>query len=180
MGQIVKQVSETSTRYYWYPGDRKDWIRAGLALGAGAAILGPLVWITGNVLISVTIGVSVTAALAGTHLGRRDFRAVQGFPESAGKAGRRAAMVHGGRAARRGLLEGFCGAMAAVLIANLPPHGILADWVLPIVPTMVGAVSRQAGMLYERLARAVTPSGGPTRPDPDSERVAAVTRATAM
>jgi hypothetical protein len=164
MGQIVKQLSDTSTRYYWYPGEKKEWIRAGLALGVGVAIFGLLMWITSNVLISVTVGASVTAALAGVNFGRRDFRATHGFPELSGKAARRAAMVHGSRAAWRGMAQGFCGAMAAVLIANLPARGILADWVLPIVPTMVGAISHQAGMLYERLAQATTPKGLPPVP----------------
>jgi hypothetical protein len=38
VGQIVKQVGEGTTRYYWYPGDRGDWLRAGLAVGSGFAV----------------------------------------------------------------------------------------------------------------------------------------------
>ncbi|OLB76211.1 MAG: hypothetical protein AUI14_19360, partial [Actinobacteria bacterium 13_2_20CM_2_71_6] len=114
MGQIVKQVSENTTRYYWYPGDKREWVRAGVAVGSGLAVCGLLLWFTREVLASVTLGVSITAALAGLNFGRRDFRAAHGFPELTGKAARRAAVVHGGRAAWRGLVEGCGGAAAAV------------------------------------------------------------------
>jgi hypothetical protein len=39
---------------------------------------------------------------------------------------------------------------------------VVADWVLPIVPAVVGALAHQTGMLYERLgATASTP--GPAK-----------------
>jgi hypothetical protein len=164
MGQIVKQVSEHSTRYYWYPGDKKEWGRAGVALGSGLATYGGLIWLTREVLVSVTLGLSVTAILAGLNFGRRDFRAAHGFPDLSGKAARRAAVVHGSRAAWRGLVEGIGGATAAVLIANLAPRGFLADWLLPIVPATAGALAHQAGMLYERLAQTGMPAHLPRVP----------------
>ncbi len=164
MGQVVKQVTEHTTRYYWYPGDKREWVRAGVALGTGAGTLLALLWITRDVLISVTLGLSVTAAMAGVNLGRRDYRAAHGFPELSGRAARRAAMVHASRAAWRGLVEGCGGAAAAVLIANLPATGLIANWVLPIVPATAGALAHQAGMLYERLAQTATPSDLPPVP----------------
>jgi hypothetical protein len=164
MGQVVKQVSEHTTRYYWYPGDKREWVRAGVAAGTGAFALLALLWITRDVLVSVTLGLCVSAAMAGANFGRRDFRAANGFPELAGRAARRAAMLHASRAAWRGLVEGCCGAAAAVIIANLPARGPLADWVLPILPATVGALAHQAGMLYERLAQAATPSDLPPVP----------------
>lgn len=164
MGQVVKQVSEHTTRYYWYPGDKREWVRAGVAAGTGAFALVALLWITRDVLVSVTLGLCVSASVAGANFGRRDFRAAHGFPELAGRAARRAAMVHASRAAWRGLVEGCCGAAAAVLIANLPARGLLADWVLPILPATAGALAHQAGMLYERLAQAATPSDLPPLP----------------
>jgi hypothetical protein len=164
MGRVVKQVSDNSTKYYWYPGDKKEWIRAAVAAGIGAVLFGILLWVTGSLLISVTVGTSLTVGLAGLNFGRRDFRATHGFPELSGKAARRAAMVHGGRAAWRGMVQGFGGAMAAVLIANLPARGFVANWLLPIVPVMAGALAHQAGMLYERLALAATPKDLPPIP----------------
>ncbi len=152
MGQIARHVSEHSTRYYWYPGDKQEWIRAGLAVGSGMAAFGVLGLISRNMLTSVTVGTAVTLAFSGLNFGRRDFRAANGFPEVTGKAARRAAMAHGSRAAWRGLVEGFGSASAAVLIANLPPRGLIADWVMPIVPATAGALAHQAGMVYERLA----------------------------
>src|SRR2546430_10356479 len=157
MGQIVKQLSEHSTRYYWYPGEKRDWIRAAVAVGIGLAGIGVLLWVTADVLISVTLGVSVTAAMAGVNFGRRDYRAANGFPELSGRAARRAAMVHASRAAWRGLVEGCGGAAAAGLIAHLPPRRLVADWILPIVPATAGALAHQARVLYERLAPGATP-----------------------
>jgi hypothetical protein len=33
---MVRQVSEHTTRYYWYPGEKAEWVRAGVAAGLGA------------------------------------------------------------------------------------------------------------------------------------------------
>ena len=164
MGQIVKQVGAGTTRYYWYPGDRRDWAWAGLAGAVGLAVGGLVMLVSRDSLISVTLGLSVTAALAGVNFGRRDYRAASGFPELSGKAARRAAIAHSGRAAWRAVVEGCGGAAAAVLIANLPPGGFVANWVLPMVPATVGALAHQAGMVYERLARAGMPEQLPRVP----------------
>jgi hypothetical protein len=162
MGRIVKQVSEGTTKYYWYPGDKKEWIRAGVAIGAGVAVFGLLRALTRDSLLATVAGTSVTAAVCGVNFGRRDARALAGFPDLGDKKKRRAAVGHTGRAAWRALAHGFGGAAAAVLILNLPHRGMVADWVLPIVPAVVGALAHQAGMLYERLgASASTP--GPAK-----------------
>jgi hypothetical protein len=157
MGQIVKQVAEGTTRYYWYPGDRRDWVRALAATVVGAGAGGLLWWMGRDTLLSVTVGLSVTAAVAGVNFGRRDYRAASGFPDLSARGARRAAVAHGGRAAWRAMVEGCGGAAAAVLVTNLPARGLVADWVLPIVPATVGALAHQAGMVYERLSQAGTP-----------------------
>jgi hypothetical protein len=164
VGRIAKQVTAGTTRYYWYPGEKRDWIRAGIALVSGLAGFGLLMWLSHSALLSVTAGASITAALAGVNFGKRDYRAAHGFPDLSGKALRRAAVAHGRRAAWRALVEGCGGAAAAALIANLPPGGFLANWVLPIVPATVGALAHQAGMVYERLAEAGTPEDLPRVP----------------
>jgi hypothetical protein len=163
MGRIVKQISEESVKYYWYPGDKKEWLRAATALGSGAAVVALIGSLTKNWLAAVTAGTSVAAALGGFNLGRRDARALTGFPDPGDRAARRAAIVHTGRAAWRGLVEGVGGAAAAVLVVNMAQRGVLADWLLPLVPAAVGALAHQAGMLYERAsyaapARAAAPS----------------------
>jgi hypothetical protein len=152
MGRIVKQVSDGMTKYYWYPGDKKEWIRAGVAVGVGAVAFGVTYLFSRDVLVSAVVGTSVSAAIAGLNFGRRDARALAGFPNLGDKAARRAAMGHTGRAAWRAMVEGFIGAASAVLILNLPHDGLVADWVMPVVPAIVGALAQQAGMLYERLS----------------------------
>ena len=162
MGRIVKQVSEHTTRYYWYPGDKKDWVRAGIAVGAGVATfaVAGLIWRDG--LGATVTGTSVTAGVAGVNFGRRDARALAGFPDLSDRAARRAAIVHTGRAAWRAVAEGVGGAGTAVLIANLPGRGVVANWLLPMVPAVVGALAHQGGMLYERLGAA--PEAAPAAP----------------
>jgi hypothetical protein len=159
MGQIVKQVSESTTKYYWYPGDKREWIRAGIAVGAGLAAFGLLWLIFRDSLVGTVAGTSVTAAVAGVNFGRRDARALAGFPDLGDRAARRAAVGHTGRAVWRALAHGFGGAGAAVLILNLPHRGFVADWILPIVPAVVGAVAHQAGMLHERLTTSTSTPG---------------------
>src|SRR5690348_2968951 len=105
MGRIVKQVGEGTTRYYWYPGEKGDWIRAGIAAGSGLAGFVLLWWLSRSALLSVTIGTSITAAIAGVNYGRRDYRAAHGFPDLSGRALRRAVVAHGRRAAWRGLIR---------------------------------------------------------------------------
>jgi hypothetical protein len=157
MGRIVKQVSDNTSRYYWYPGEKAEWLRAVVAVGAGALALAAVAVITGNTLGAVVTGSSITAAIAGCNFGRRDARALAALPEASDKAARRAAIAHTGPAAWRGVVEGVGAAGAAVLIVNLPASGIAANWLLPGVPAAVGALSHQAGMLYERLGRASAP-----------------------
>lgn len=169
VGTIVRQLSSETTRYYWYPGDKREWIKAGVAVGTGLLVLIALLVTTHNPLASVTLGASVTAVITGANFGRRDFRATHSFPELSGKAARRAAMVHGGRAAWRGLVQGICGAAAAALIANLRASGLFADWVLPVLPAVAGALAHQGGMLYERLALAGAPKGLPPLPTHHAE-----------
>jgi hypothetical protein len=165
MGQIAKQVSATTTRYYWYPGEKREWIRAGIAVGLGLAVFAAVGFMTRSTLAAVVSGTSVTAVTAGFNFGRRDARALAGL--SANTA-RRAAIACSGRAAWRGLVEGVGGATAAVLIANLPARGVTADWLLPVVPAVVGALAHQGGMLYERLGHESAPAST-KRPAPAPE-----------
>ncbi len=164
MGRIVRQVAKETTRHYWYPGDKREWWRATLAAGAGLVVFVTAGAATQRVLVAATLGATVSAVLAGANLGRRDFREAYGFPEVTGRAARRAAIAHSGRAAWRGLVEGVAGAAAAVIIVNLPGHGTIADWVLPVVPATAGALARQGGMLYERLALTPMPADLPPVP----------------
>ncbi|BCB87647.1 hypothetical protein Psuf_049600 [Phytohabitans suffuscus] len=169
MGRIVKQVSEGTTKYYWYPGDKKEWIRAAVALGVGLAAFGLLMLFTRNVLVATVVGTSVTALVAGINFGRRDARALAGFRDLGDRAARRAVAGHAGKAVWRGFAHGLGGATAAVLILNLPHRGIVADWVLPVVPAVVAALAHQAGMLYEQLTASASTSGpaAPTKSEPE-------------
>jgi hypothetical protein len=153
MGQIMKQVGEGTTRYYWYPGDKVEWYKSGLAVGLGMVVFGITMALTHRGVASVTLGATVTAVLAGLNFGRRDARALTALEGLAGKAAKRAVVVHGSRAAWRAIVEGVGGAMIAVFIVNLPAHGFLADWLFPIVPAAAGALAHQAGMHAERLTR---------------------------
>ncbi len=228
MGQIAKPVGTETTRYYWYPGERIDWVRAGLAVLAGLFSFAVAGLFSRSMLVAVTTGGSVTAVLAGVNFGRRDFRGMRDFPElarvagsagragptgSAGRAGptgaaarpgpgrgddsaarraraaRRAAVQHASRAAWRGTVQGVGGALIALLIANLSQHGAVADWLLPIIPVLLGALAHQAGMLYERIslspppelppvpAKATGPRAART-PEGDDRPAAAATRTT--
>jgi hypothetical protein len=167
MGQIVKKFSENTSRYYWYPGDKREWIRAGIAVGAGAVMFGFALLFTGHAVPAVTAGAAVTAVLAGFNFGRRDLRAAQADVEGSGRAARRALAGHVARAGWRGAVQGIGAAFAAVLIANLPASGLLADWILPAVPAAFGALAHQAGMAYERMAQTRMPAGLPPVPAQD-------------
>ncbi|MFD0747816.1 hypothetical protein ACFQ1L_43070 [Phytohabitans flavus] len=167
MGRIMKQVSEGTAKYYWYPGDKKEWIRAAVAVGVGLASFGLLMFFTRNVLVATVVGTSVTAVGAGLNFGRRDARALAGFPDRGKRAARRAIAGHTGKAVWRAFAHGLGGAAAAVLILNLPQGGIIADWVLPVVPAVAGALAHQAGMMYEQLnASASTPGPASAKPKP--------------
>ena len=167
MGHIVKKISENTSRYYRYPGDKREWIRAGIAVGAGAVMFGFALLITGNAVPAVTAGAAVTAVLAGFNFGRRDLRAAQAGVEGSGRAARRALAGYVGRAGWRGVVQGIGAAFAAVLIANLPASGLLANWILPVVPAAFGALAHQAGMAYERLAQTRVPAELPPVPAQD-------------
>jgi hypothetical protein len=163
VGQMVKQVSEHTTRYYWYPGDKRDWIRAAIAVGVGLTVLVIVSAVTRGPLPAVVSGASTTAAFGGVNLGRRDARALVDFADLGAKAVRRRAIEHSGPAAWRAVVAGIGGASAAVLIVNLPARGLLADWLLPLVPAVVGALAHQGGMLYERMGYA-SPRASSRRP----------------
>ena len=169
MGHIVKQVSEHTTHYIWYPGDKAEWRRAIVAMGSGALVFGLVLLLTRDMLAAVLLGTSVTAGVGGANYGRRDARALAGFANLADRAARRAAVGHTGRAAWRAVAQGCFGAGAAVLILNLPPTGVLADWFLPLVPAVVGALARQGGMLWERLGASAS-IAGPAKPSIESAR----------
>lgn len=160
MGQIVKQVSNHSTRYYWYPGEKKEWLRGGIAIAAGAAVYLVLHLLTRGTLLAAVGGTSVTAAIAGLNFGRRDSRELARFAELAKtKPVRRQTAVHTGRAVWRGVAEGTGGAAAAVLIVNLRQRGVLVDWLLPLVPAIVGALAHQIGGMYEHLGMSRSTEG---------------------
>lgn len=152
MGRIVKQLSEGTSRYYWYPGEKEEWVRAlvALAVGGGAAAL--IMLISRNGLTSVVTGCAATLAVAGFNFGRRDARALAGFPNMNEKAARFSAVVYSGRAAWRGVVQGLGAAFAAVLVLNVGQAGWTADWLMPLVPGVVGALGHQAGMIWDRLA----------------------------
>jgi hypothetical protein len=158
MGRVVKQVTANTTRYIWYPGDKAEWGRAALAVGLGAVAFAAVGSFSRNLLAAVVCGASVTAAMAGANFGRRDARALVGFPDPGDRAARGAAIVHTGRAVWRALVEGVGAAGIAALVANLPAAGMAANWLLPVVPVTVGTLAHQGGMLYERLGHESAPA----------------------
>jgi hypothetical protein len=155
MGRSVKQLSDSTSTYYWYPGEKQEWIRAlvALAVGGGAAAL--LMLLTRNSLTAVVIGCAATLTVAGFNFGRRDAKAVAGFPKMHEKAAKRAAIVYSGRAAWRGMVQGLGAALAAMVVLNVVHTGWVADWVLPLVPGIAGAMSHQLGMVWDRLGTTV-------------------------
>ncbi|GAA1377911.1 MULTISPECIES: hypothetical protein [Catellatospora] len=164
MGRIVKQLSDTTTKYYWYPGEKQEWIRAVVAVGTGGASAALLMMLTRNTLAAVVTGCAVTLAVSGFNFGRRDAKALSGFPNLSDKAARRAAISHSGRAAWRASAHGVGGAVAAIVVLNLAHHGWVADWLLPVVPAVVGALAHQTGMIWEQLASTVTSPGPAATP----------------
>lgn len=164
MGRIEKKLSDSTTKYYWYPGEKQEWIRAAVAVGVGGAVGALLMLMTRNSVMAVVLGTSVTLAMAGFNFGRRDSKALAGFPGMADKAARRAAIGHTGRAAWRGLIMGVGSAAAAVLVINLSPRGWFYDWVLPVVPAVVFAIARQLGLVWEKLGTSVSTPGPAASP----------------
>lgn len=157
MGRIVKKLSDSTTKYYWYPGQKDEWIRALMAVATGAGVATLLMIATGSSLTSVVTGSAATLAVAGFNFGRRDAKALMGFPNRNDKATGRAAMVYTGRAVWRGMVQGFGTAFAAVLVLNMKHSTWTADWILPLVPAVVGALGHQAGMVWDRMATMPTP-----------------------
>lgn len=149
MGQIIRQISPNTTRYYWYPGDKKEWLRALFACGAGCAVFGCTFLLTGSVVAATVLGLSTTAGSACFNLGRRDTRALDVLDRAT--ITRRAAAAASGRAAWRGLVEGATVAAAVLIVAHLPTGGFVVDWVLPLVPALAAGIARQGGLLSARL-----------------------------
>lgn len=147
MGRFAKPASGGMTKYYWYPGERSDWIRAAIAAGCGLLTGAAVAVITGSQLWATVLGASVTAGVAGATFGKKDVRALQTF---AGFAA-----LDTGRAVWRALVKGFGAAAAAVLVVHAAHgQGFVASWLLPVVPAIVGAIAHQAGMMYERASQA--------------------------
>ncbi len=159
MGQIVKRMGGDTTRYYWYPGDKKEYLRSAAAIVLGILAYLVLHAVTHASLMPAVAGTSIAAMLAGFNFGRRDSRAIAAFAEAtsagrdknAARSRRRTAVVHSGHAVWRGFAEGAGGAAAAILIANLPADGVVANWLLPLVPAALGALAHQLGMVFESL-----------------------------
>ena len=166
MGRIEKKLSDSTVKYYWYPGEKQEWIRAAIALGVGGVVGAVLMMVTRNSVTAVVLGTSVTLAMAGFNIGRRDSKALAGFPGFTDKAARRASIGHTGKAAWRGLVMGVGSAAAAVLIINLSPQGWLYDWLLPVVPAVVFAIARQLGLVWEKLGTKVSTAGPAAAPKP--------------
>jgi hypothetical protein len=147
MGRFAKPASGGITKYYWYPGERSDWIRAAIAAGCGILTIILVAATTGSHLWASVLGASVTAGVAGVTFGRKDVRALQTF---AGFAA-----LDTGRAVWRAAVKGFGAAAAAVLVVHAANGvGFVASWLLPVVPAIVGAIAHQAGMMYERASQA--------------------------
>jgi hypothetical protein len=166
VGHYSRQVSANTTRYYWYPGDKREWYRALTAVAVGVSLSIAFVLLRCGILAATVIGASATVLLAGVNFGRRDARALAQVPDPglSPRRARRAALGYSGRAAWRALAQGAGCAFAAVLVANLPARGVLADWVLPLVPGIAGALGHQMGLLAGRMVRVSSaPSAGDRR-----------------
>lgn len=151
MGRIVRDSGAGVTKYYWYPGEKSDWVKTAVALGAGGLTFLLCFVLFKDSLIAAVAGASVSTGLGGLYLGRSDVKALQEFHDLT--AERRAAVADGAHAAWRGTLQGFSFAAAAVLVLNMPHEGFLANWVLPVVPAVAGALAHTAGMIYERMGQ---------------------------
>ncbi len=149
MGRIAKPSGGGLTKYYWYPGEKTDWIRAALALGSGLLMFTAVGMTTQSGLAAAVLGTSMAAGVAGLSFGRRDIRALHTCT--------RFAPADTGRALWRALVKGFGAAGAAVIVLNMGERGFWADWVLPVVPAIVGALAHQAGMMAERVSQAEEP-----------------------
>lgn len=168
MGRFAKPASGGITKYYWYPGERSDWIRAAIAAGCGVLTIALVAATTGSHLWASVLGASVTAGVAGVTFGRKDVRALQTF---AGFAA-----LDTGRAVWRAVVKGFGAAAAAVLVVHAANGvGFVASWLLPVVPAIVGAIAHQAGMMYERASQAAAEQEALAESVAEPEPVAAAT-----
>lgn len=153
MGKIVRQISEGVTKYYWYPGEKTDWIRAALTIAGGGLLFALVYVVTKDSLIASVIAGTAVQAVVGAYLGRRDAAGLTEFHDPSSE--RRAAVADATRAAWRGTLQGLLCAGSAMLVLNMPHDGFLADWVLPFVPSIAGALAHSGGMLWERMSQEV-------------------------
>ncbi|WP_100445749.1 hypothetical protein [Glycomyces xiaoerkulensis] len=169
MGKIVRQVSEGVTKYYWYPGDKTDWIRAALTVLGGGLLFALLYVVTKNSLVAAVVSGSAVQIVVGGYLGRRDTAGLTKFHDPT--AERRAAVADGTRAAWRGTLQGLLCAGSAIFVLNMPHQGFLADWILPFLPSLLGALAHSGGMLWERMSQdAVTERPEPAPGDDDETK----------
>ncbi|GAA3300981.1 hypothetical protein Dvina_08490 [Dactylosporangium vinaceum] len=153
MGQMIRQIGPNTTRYYWYPGDKKEWLRALVAIGAGGAVLGLTYFLSRNWLISTTLGLSVAAGVAGFNFGRRDLAAADTLNA---RTPRRDVAGATGRAAWRGLAQGFVVAFSALVVVHLSADGFVADWLLPLAPGIAFGLAWQASLIAGRLSHEST------------------------
>ncbi|WP_432986784.1 hypothetical protein [Dactylosporangium sp. CA-233914] len=173
MGQMIRQIGPNTTRYYWYPGDKKEWLRALVAVTAGGAVLGLAYVFTHSWLTSTVLGLSAAAGVAGFNFGRRDLAAADAIDA---RTPRRAVFTAASRASWRGFAEGGAIGLAALIIVHLPATGVFADWLLPLVPGVAFGLARQASLLAVRLSHSsdkATEFVGPEatrRLDPDATR----------
>lgn len=149
MGRYVKERGEGAHVHYWYPGEKADWVQAGIAIGSGLATGIALRVITDSTMWGAAVGFSVTAALAGTYLGRRDARAL-----AVTNVNRLSGFVLLAMAFLRALAKGSGAALAAIVISRSATPGFWTEWILPLVPAVIGAIAHHLGMFYENLEKA--------------------------
>jgi hypothetical protein len=148
MGRYVKERGEGASTYYWYPGQKTDWVQAAIALGSGLAAAAVVRVATGSMMWSAAVGFSMAAALAGTYLGRRDARAL-----AVTNVSRLSGAVLLGLAFLRALAKGSGAALAAIVISRVATPGFPTEWLLPLVPAVIGAIAHHLGMFYENLEK---------------------------
>ncbi|GAA3387501.1 hypothetical protein [Cryptosporangium minutisporangium] len=148
MGRYVKERGEGAQTYYWYPGQKVDWVHAGIAVGSGLIAAAAIRVATGSTMWAAAVGFSVSAGLAGTYLGRRDARAL-----AITNVNRLSGIVLLVMAFVRALAKGSGAALAAIVIARTATPGFWTEWALPLVPAVIGAVAHHLGMFYENLEK---------------------------
>ncbi|MFG1925575.1 hypothetical protein [Cryptosporangium sp. NPDC048952] len=149
MGRYVKKRGDDEQTLYWYPGEKVDWMQGAIAIGSGVIAGVAIRVVADSTMWGAAVGFSVTAALAGMYLGRRDARAL-----AATDTTRWSGLVLIALAFLRALAKGSGAALAAIVIARSATPGIWTEWFLPLVPAVIGAVSHHLGMFYENLEKA--------------------------